>query len=63
MSKTHPIPKKLNSVEWEARFEPNSHGFRPGRSCHDVIEKNKLNYQPVSFITFEDSKVSIVIFN
>src|SRR4028118_1161681 len=21
--------------EWEARFEPNSHGFRPGRSCHD----------------------------
>ena len=24
--------------EWEARFEPNSHGFRPGRSCHDAIE-------------------------
>lgn len=24
--------------EWEAKFEPNSHGFRPGRSCHDAIE-------------------------
>src|SRR5215471_19625400 len=22
--------------EWEARFEPNSYGFRPGRSCHDA---------------------------
>jgi hypothetical protein len=25
--------------EWEARFEPNSFGFRPGRSCHDAIQK------------------------
>jgi Retron-type reverse transcriptase len=24
--------------EWEARFEPNSYGFRPGRSCLDAIE-------------------------
>jgi RNA-directed DNA polymerase len=24
--------------EWEARFEPNQYGFRPGRSCHDAIE-------------------------
>ena len=24
--------------EWEARFEPNSYGFRPGRSPHDAIE-------------------------
>ncbi|MEM6753816.1 MAG: group II intron reverse transcriptase/maturase [Cyanobacteria bacterium P01_C01_bin.38] len=23
--------------EWEAFFEPNSFGFRPGRSCHDAI--------------------------
>lgn len=23
--------------EWEARFEVNSYGFRPGRSCHDAI--------------------------
>jgi RNA-directed DNA polymerase len=24
--------------EWEARFEPNSYGFRPGRSCQDAME-------------------------
>jgi RNA-directed DNA polymerase len=24
--------------EWEARFEPNSYGFRPGRSCQDAVE-------------------------
>jgi RNA-directed DNA polymerase len=24
--------------EWEAKFEPNSYGFRPGRSCWDAIQ-------------------------
>src|ERR1019366_4817985 len=24
--------------EWEARFEPRSYGFRPGRGCRDAIE-------------------------
>lgn len=24
--------------EWEARFEPHSYGFRPGRSCWDAVE-------------------------
>jgi RNA-directed DNA polymerase len=24
--------------EWEAKFEPNSYGFRPGRSCQDAID-------------------------
>jgi RNA-directed DNA polymerase len=24
--------------EWEARFEPNSYGFRPGRSCQDAVQ-------------------------
>jgi len=24
--------------EWEVVFEPNSYGFRPGRSCHDAIQ-------------------------
>jgi RNA-directed DNA polymerase len=24
--------------EWEARFEPKSYGFRPGRSCQDAIK-------------------------
>ncbi len=30
-----------NALEpcWEARFEPNSYGFRPGRSIHDAIEQ------------------------
>jgi len=34
--------------EWEARFEPNSYGFRPGRSCHDAIEAifANLKYVP-----------------
>jgi RNA-directed DNA polymerase len=25
--------------EWEAKFEPNSYGFRPGRSCQDAIDE------------------------
>ena len=25
--------------EWEARFEPNSYGFRPGRSVHDALRQ------------------------
>jgi RNA-directed DNA polymerase len=25
-------------AEWEARFEPKSYGFRPGRGCHDAIQ-------------------------
>ena len=29
--------------EWEARFEPNSYGFRAGRSCHDAIEAIFIN--------------------
>lgn len=30
-----------NALEpfWEARFEGSSSGFRPGRGCHDAIEK------------------------
>src|SRR6266545_482160 len=24
--------------EWEARFEPRTYGFRPGRGCHDATE-------------------------
>jgi RNA-directed DNA polymerase len=26
--------------EWESVFEPNSYGFRPGKSCQDAIEQN-----------------------
>jgi RNA-directed DNA polymerase len=32
------LVKIVLEPEWEAKFEPNSYGFRPGRSCHDAIE-------------------------
>jgi len=34
--------------EWEAYFEENSYGFRPGRSCHDAIGAifNCTRYKP-----------------
>lgn len=32
------LAKLALECEWEAKFEPNSYGFRPGRSCHDAIE-------------------------
>ncbi|MFM9267163.1 group II intron reverse transcriptase/maturase [Tychonema sp. BBK16] len=31
------VAKAALEPEWEAKFEPNSYGFRPGRSCHDAI--------------------------
>ncbi|WP_333218043.1 MULTISPECIES: group II intron reverse transcriptase/maturase [unclassified Microcoleus] len=31
------VVKAALEPEWEAKFEPNSYGFRPGRSCHDAI--------------------------
>jgi RNA-directed DNA polymerase len=32
------LAKMVLEPEWEAKFEPNSYGFRPGRSCHDAIQ-------------------------
>ncbi|MEC4815130.1 MAG: reverse transcriptase domain-containing protein [Scytonema sp. PMC 1069.18] len=32
------LVKMALEPEWEAKFEPNSYGFRAGRSCHDAIE-------------------------
>ncbi|RSM58040.1 group II intron reverse transcriptase/maturase [Kibdelosporangium aridum] len=29
--------KNTLEPEWEARYEPKSYGFRPGRGCHDAI--------------------------
>ena len=42
------LVKMALEPEWEARFEPNSYGFRPGRSCHDTIEAifNAIRYKP-----------------
>jgi len=34
---TQALAKLALEPEWESRFEPNSYGFRPGRSCHDAI--------------------------
>src|SRR5437763_1637270 len=33
------IVKNALEPAWEAKFEGISYGFRPGRSCHDAIEK------------------------
>ena len=33
------IVKNALEPSWEARFEANSYGFRPGRSCHDAISQ------------------------
>jgi RNA-directed DNA polymerase len=33
------VVKNALEPEWEARFEANSYGFRPGRGCHDAIEQ------------------------
>ena len=32
------LVKAALEPEWEARFEPNSYGFRPGRACDDAVE-------------------------
>ena len=32
------LAKMVLEPEWEAYFEPNSYGFRPGRCTHDAIE-------------------------
>ena len=39
------VVKAALEPEWEARFEPNSFGFRPGRSSHDAIKQIKLSTQ------------------
>lgn len=37
------LAKLALEPEWEAVFEPNSYGFRPGRSCLDAVEAIFLN--------------------
>ncbi|MEH1769362.1 MAG: group II intron reverse transcriptase/maturase, partial [Nostoc sp.] len=39
------VAKAALEPEWEAIFEPNSYGFRPGRSCHDAIKQIKVCIQ------------------
>ena len=40
------VIKNSLEPEWEAVFEPNSYGFRPGRSCQDAIGQcfNKVGF-------------------
>lgn len=49
-----------NALEpsWEARFEANSYGFRPGRSCQDAIDQTwiRLNKGHDSWVLDADIK-------
>ena len=38
---TPSLVKAALEPEWESKFEPNSYGFRLGRSCHDAIKQIK----------------------
>ena len=42
------LAKLALEPEWEAKFEPNSDGFRPARSCHDAIAAiyTSMNQKP-----------------
>nr|YP_009105290.1 putative reverse transcriptase and intron maturase [Pedinomonas tuberculata]AIT93953.1 putative reverse transcriptase and intron maturase [Pedinomonas tuberculata] len=44
--------------EWEAYFEPNSYGFRPGRNCHDAIKQIQISiaYMPKYVLDADISK-------
>lgn len=33
------VVKTALEPEWEAQFEASTYGFRPGRSCHDAVQK------------------------
>lgn len=52
------LVKAALEPEWEARFEHNSYGFRPGRSCHDAIESifNQIRYQSKFVLDADISK-------
>ncbi len=39
------LVKMALEPEWEAKFEPNSYGFRPARRCQDAIQQIKLSIQ------------------
>ena len=51
------LAKLALEPEWEAIFEPNSYGFRPGRSCHDAIASLFLSLRNKSrFVLHADIK-------
>ncbi len=55
---TQALVKLAMEPEWEALFEPNSYGFRPGRSGHDAIEAifNQIRYKPKYVLDADISK-------
>ena len=52
------LVKATLEPEWEAKFESNSYGFRPGRSCHDAIESifNTIRYKSKYVLDADISK-------
>jgi RNA-directed DNA polymerase len=52
------LAKLVLEPEWEARFENNSYGFRPGRSTHDAIEAifTHLHHNDPKFVFDADIK-------
>jgi RNA-directed DNA polymerase len=50
--------KNALEPEWEALFEPNSYGFRPGRSCQDAVLtiKNSILKKPKFVLDADISK-------
>ncbi|OUL35763.1 reverse transcriptase N-terminal domain-containing protein [Nostoc sp. 106C] len=55
---TQSLVKLALEPEWEAKFEPNSYGFRPGRSAHDTIEAiyNSIKQKPKWVLDADISK-------
>jgi len=50
------LAKMALEPEWEAVFEPNSYGFRPGRSCHDAIEQIFIAMRKEKYVLEADIK-------
>ena len=52
------LVKAALEPEWEAKFEFNSYGFRPGRGCHDAIESilNAIRYKSKFVLDADISK-------
>ena len=52
------LVKAALEPEWEARFEQNSYGFRPGRSCHDAMSSifNAIRYKSKFILDADISK-------
>ncbi|MBP5971552.1 group II intron reverse transcriptase/maturase [Brasilonema sp. CT11] len=52
------VAKLALEPEWEAKFEENSYGFRPGRSCHDAVAAifNSIRFVPKYALDADISK-------